>query len=94
MIERKVAVVRPLSEALALPIEWARPSDDLWVATQVDADRTWFLGFVELVNGEHLAVDGYGDLVGRFSSLEAAQRAFADAAVTAEAEPEVALEAA
>lgn len=86
-------MVRSLADALDAPVEWARPSDDLWVATQRDGERTWFLGFVELVDGLHVCVDGYGDLLGRFARIETAQAAFVAAAATAEPEPEVELEA-
>src|SRR5688500_6210727 len=56
-------------------ITWMSPGVDLWVASRSDDRGVHFLGFVERVFDDFVAVDGLGASVGRHTDLDAAKRA-------------------
>ncbi len=63
-------------------LEWRVAEAGVWAATEPGPHRRVAAGFVHLVGGRYLAVDGLGAGIGAFDDLAVAQSAVALAVAT------------
>lgn len=63
-------------------LHWSVVERDVWAASGQGPDRAVAAGFVHLVDGRYLAVDGLGAGIGAYDDLVVAQSAVALAVTT------------